>query len=210
MDIADAATDALLDDGATADAQPTDAAADADASVDKSATCVATFGSAIGNVGFARFDGTVVAVLEPGNKTCAAPNSTHVVIEIQTGGAVYRMVVDVDDKSSPGTIRATTVAHAWVGDPWADGWHTMPLDYPTTLGVHSPAFSSESTKVAVTAIESALEIGAKISVFATAMGEVNSAHLVHRNLTNADGAIVVDVDSAQPTWLLFAFSGATF
>ncbi len=36
-----------------------------DSAVDKSKTCVSTFGQAIGTVGFARFDGTVVAVIPP-------------------------------------------------------------------------------------------------------------------------------------------------
>jgi hypothetical protein len=48
-----------------------------------------------------------------------------------------------------------------------------------------------------------------VSIFVTAQGEADSAHLVHRNLTNQDGAIVVDVDGS-PTWLLFAFSDHSF
>ena len=50
------------------------------------------------------------------------------------------------------------------------------------------------------------------SVFlqATAQGEADSAHLVHRNYTNQDGAIVIGVDQASPTWLLFAFSDQSF
>jgi hypothetical protein len=192
-----------LDAGVDADASA------ADASVDKTKGCVSTFGSAIGAVGFARFDGTVVAVLPPGNKTCTAPNSTHLVLEMSFSGAVYRMVVDVDDTANPGTIRAKTISHPMIGGAWSDGWHTASLDYQIDLKLHDTDFTSEPTATAVTAITAALDIGAHVSVFATAMGEVDSAHLVHRNLPKQDGAIVVYV-AGSPTWLLFAFSDQTF
>jgi hypothetical protein len=51
----DASTDAI-------DAS-SDVTVDVGEDVDKSATCASQFGSAIGSVGFARFDGTVVAVV---------------------------------------------------------------------------------------------------------------------------------------------------
>jgi hypothetical protein len=186
-----------------------DGNAAADASVDKTKGCVSTFGSAIGAVGFARFDGTVVAVLPPGNTTCAAPNSTHLVLEMSFSGAVYRMVIDVDDTASPATIHAKTISHPMIGGAWSDGWHKVSLDYQRDLSLHATDFTSEPTAAAVGAITAALDIGAHVSVFATAMGEVDSAHLVHRNLPMQDGAIVVDVAGA-PTWLLFAFSDQTF
>ena len=195
-----------LDGAAIADARPTDGS---DGAVDKSKTCVGTFGSAIGSVGFARFDGTVVAVLAPANKTCTAPNSTHLVLELKLAGAVYRMVVDVNDAASPGTIHAKTLSHAMVGGPWSDGWHAVALDYGGTFGLHAADFTSESTADAVAAITDALDIGAHVSVFATAMGEVDSAHLIHKNVSKEDGAIVVDVEGS-PRWLLLAFSDQSF
>lgn len=201
------------DDASTAgdDAAQVDASPDvADANVDKSTPCVSTFGQAIGTVGFARFDGTVIAVLAPGNKTCTAPNSTHLVLELSFSGAVYRMVVDVDDTAATGTIHAHTIQHAMIGGPWQDGWHAVPLDYVTDLGQKASDFTSTKTADAVAAITAALDLGAHVSVFATAQGENDSAHLVHRNLTNQDGAIVVGVDGASPTWLLFSFSDQSF
>ena len=73
-----------------ADASVTDASED----VDKSAPCVATFGSAL-TAAFGRLDGTVIAVLPPNDQACPDPNSTHLIIEVLMGGAAYRMVVDV-------------------------------------------------------------------------------------------------------------------
>jgi hypothetical protein len=192
-------------------AAPSDASPEtADASVDKSKPCVSTFGQAIGSVGFARFDGTVVAILAPGNKTCTAPNSTHLVLELAFSGAVYRIVVDVDDLAASGTIHTRTITHAMIGGAWKDGWHAVPLDYVTDLGQKSTDLVSTPTAGAVEAITSALDLGAHVSVFATAQGENDSAHLIHRNLTNQDGAIVLDVDASTPTWLLFSFADQTF
>ena len=187
-----------------------EAAADVAPDVDKSASCVATFGDQIGSVGFARFDGTVLAVLPPNDQACPAPNSTHAVLEIEAKGAAYRMVIDVDDKFSPGTIETHTLAHALVGPPWSDGWQTVPLDYVGTLGLHSTDFASMSTNDAVAWLTAPIQVGAHVSVYATAQGEVDSAHLIHRNAPNADGAIVVDPESAAPTWLLFAFADQSF
>lgn len=198
-----------VDAGLADDAQG-DVADAADAFVDKTASCVSTFGNAIGSVGFARFDGTVLAVLAPGNKTCVAPNATHLVIELEFSGAAYRMVVDVDDLGEKGTIHMATLSHALVGGPWQDGVRAVPLDYVSVLGVHASSLVSTPTADAVAAITDALSLGAHVSVFATAQGEVDSAHLVHRNLNGQDGAIVVDVDGASPKWLLFSFANQPF
>jgi hypothetical protein len=192
---------------------PPDVASHPDASeagVDKSAPCVATFGQAIGSVGFARFDGTVVAILAPGNRTCPAPNSTHVVVELKFSGAVYRMVIDVDDTAAKGTIHARTITHPSIGGPWQDGWHAVPLDYVKDLAQSSATFSSSATADAVASITEALDLGAHVSVFATAQGENDSAHLVHRNAANKDGAIVIDPDGPAPKWLIFAFADQVF
>ena len=215
--VADTAAHDAPVDGSEASVDASDAPGDggADASVDKTAPCVSTFGNAIGSVGFARFDGTVVAVLPPGNTTCTAPNKTHLVIELKLTGVVYRMVIDVSDTTAPGTIGHHTLTHDLIGGPWVDGWHTMPLDYGTAFGLHSTDFPKEPTADAVAEITSALDLGAHVSIFATAQGEVDSAHLVHRVQTgttasNTDGAIVVGVDGASPKWLLFSFSDYTF
>ncbi|HEX8792788.1 MAG TPA: hypothetical protein VF765_17705 [Polyangiaceae bacterium] len=186
------------------------AARDAAVDVDKATTCAKTFGQAIGSVGFARFDGTVVAVVPPNDQACAEPNSTHLVLQLAFAGATYRMVIDVDDSAAPGSIRSHTMSHALPGGAWSDGWHSVPLDYVADLGLHATDFTSVKTAEAVASITAALDLGAKVSVFATAQGEADSAHLVHRNLTGKDGAIVVDVGSAVPTWLLFAFSDQAF
>lgn len=70
--------------------------------------------------------------------------------------------------------------------------------------------STEFTKPDLTAtVTDELEIGAGISVFASDMSRPDSAHLVHRYATNADGAIVISPDSS-PHYLLFRFDNQTF
>jgi hypothetical protein len=188
-------------------------AADAGSDVDKSAPCVSTFGSAL-TAAFGRLDGTVVAVLPPNDQACPAPNSTHMIIEVMMGGAVYRMVVDVLSTSGSPEVLIDEIDAPLVAGPWADGWHAgVVLDYVTTLAVHSTSFMPMPQADLVTKITSEIDLGAHISVFATSGGaadEPDSAHLVHRNLTNADGAIVVHPESAQPHWVLLSFAEQTF
>jgi hypothetical protein len=127
------------------------------------------------------------------------------------GGEAYRMVVDVlSDAGSP-DVHFTELDAALVGPAWSDGWHAgMTLDYVTTLAVHSPQLTAMHEGDLVTKITSEIALGAHISIFATATSaEPDSAHLVHRNLTNADGAIVIAADSA-PHYLLMAFDEQTF
>jgi hypothetical protein len=192
-----------------ADASPVDAAPD----VDKAKACASTFGSALTNA-FGRLDGTVVAVVPPNDQACAKPNSTHMVIQVAMGGATYRMVVDVlSSKGSP-DLGFDEIDAPLAAGAWAEGWHPgVVLDYQSTLNVHSAAFTTMHQAELVAKITSEIDLGAKISVFATSSGasfEPDSAHLVHRNLQNADGAIVIRPDSAQPHWLLLRFLDQTF
>ena len=60
----------------------------------KDAACASSFGDAL-TAAFGRVDGTVVAVVAPGTERCAMPNRDHVIVQVEFGGAVYRMVVNV-------------------------------------------------------------------------------------------------------------------
>jgi hypothetical protein len=186
-------------------------AVDAAADVDKSATCASTFGTAL-TAGFGRLDGTVTAVVPPNDQMCAAPNATHLVIQVKMGGAIYRMVVDVLSNVAPPDVYFYEMDAPLAAGAWADGWHAGDaLDYVTTLGVHSTSFTAMKEADLVAKITSEIELGARISVFATnGSSEPDSAHLVHRNLTNQDGAIVIGPDSAQPHYMLLRFNEQTF
>jgi hypothetical protein len=180
-----------------------------DAAVDKAAACASTFGAGLTNA-FGRLDGTVLAVVEPGNMTCAMPNSTHVVLEVTVNGDAYRMVANVLSTSNDPHVWLGETDAPLVGDAWAEGWHPGPqLDYVSTLHVTKTQFTEGDETAAVARLQDKLQIGAKISVYATSQNSPSSAHLIHRNATNADGAIVLDPDTA-PHYLLTAFPEQSF
>jgi hypothetical protein len=54
--------------------------------VDKAATCASSFGNAL-TAAFGRLDGTVRAVVPPAHPTCPRPNSDHLILEVDSGGA---------------------------------------------------------------------------------------------------------------------------
>jgi hypothetical protein len=194
--------------GSPAAVSPDAAAPDA---TDKSAGCASTFGTALTNA-FGRLDGTLVAIVEPGNMRCAMPNSTHVVVQVMAQGAVYRMVANVLSTSSDPHVWLGATDHALVGEAWSEGWHPdEQLDYALTLGVGKASFTQADEPTAVARIVDGLTIGAHLSVYATSSGgaQADSAHLIHRNSTNADGAIVIDPESA-PHYLLTAFPEQSF
>lgn len=204
-------------DASTADAA-TDAASDvaapdsADAAVDKSATCASTFGAALTNA-FGRLDGTILAVVPPAQPTCAQPNSTHLVLQVTTNGAAYRMVLDVWGNPPDPTVSLLDLDAPLAGPAWSEGWHeAIALDYVLTLKVKSSAFTPHPQTELVALVTSELDLGAHVSVFATSSGgtKADSAHLIHRNATNADGAIVVRPESSNAHYMLFRFADQVF
>lgn len=166
----------------------------------KAAACASTFGNALTD-SFGRADGTIVAVVPAGHPTCPQPNGTHLVLQMTIDGAVYRMVTNLD-------VLTHAVDAPLAGGTWSEGWHPgVQFDYATTLGVTANDFDLNPSPEAW--ITNQLEIGAHVSVFATSQSYHDSAHLVHRNTTNMDGAIVVDPETS-PHYLLFRFSNQAF
>ncbi|MGE0867933.1 MAG: hypothetical protein AB7P03_05215 [Kofleriaceae bacterium] len=176
---------------------------------DKAAPCVATFGKDLAD-GFGRLDGTVVAVLPPGNQTCPRPNSTHLILEVAATGQVYRMVAATKSATGKPDMALAQRDAPLEGPAWAEGWHLgIPLDYVTTFGLHREDFVTSPQAELVQTVTSQLELGARVSVFATVEGQPDSAHLIHRNTSDADGAIVINPDTAAH-YLLFRFDNQLF
>jgi hypothetical protein len=200
--------------GSSAEAPIPDAAIP-DAQVDKSGTCTDTFGSELTSA-FGRLDGTVLAIVRPVDQQCPRPNSDHVILEVTMHGAAYRMVVNVqsDVAGEDPRVKMNVIDHALPGAAWSEGWHAgEPLDYVTTLGVHSDAFVPEEIGALADDISAMIDLGDHVSVYATSGGppsNADSAHLVHRNAANQDGAIVLHADGAHPKILLFSFDSQTF
>lgn len=215
-DVADGAADvssqdavAPMDAQGVQDAQDAVAEAAADARVDLAAMCTDRFGTAL-TAAFGRVDGTVLAVLRPTDQQCPRPNSTHVIAEVTFGGAAYRIVINI--QSTRGTPNVFFLEHSapLVGPAWSEGWHPgLDFDYATTLSVRSTAFAEVDAATVTERMLARFRVGARVSFFTTSSGG-DSAHLVHRNATNRDGAIVIDPDTATPTYLLVRFSDQTF
>jgi hypothetical protein len=190
-------------------AAPTDAAAidsPDGASIDKAANCASTFTSIL-DTGFGRLDGIVRAVVPPSHPTCALPNDDHLVVQVDVGAATYRIVVNV---KSTGNVRLAAIDAALPGPAFGSGWHVgESLDYVTTLGVHTASFTPHPMDELVALVTDQIEIGMPLSAYSSTSGGVSSTHLVHRNTTNQDGALVLDT-TGSPHWLLFAFSNQSF
>lgn len=188
-----------------------EASADIATDTNPAAACASTFGDQLTNA-FGKLDGYVTAIVREMDTSCPEGTSpTHIVLQVKSLGAVYRMVVNVQsDRGTDLDVRFASIAHPGLS-PWLEGWHAPAgLDYPSMLMVHSDATFKPSTKPDLVAkIVELVPIGSQVSVYATSSGG-SSAHLVHRHASMDDGAIVVNPSSASPTWLLFHFSDQTF
>jgi hypothetical protein len=180
-----------------------------DSSIDKSAGCVNNFGDDL-TEGFGRLDGTLVAVVPPGSD-CPRPNSTHIILQVRQGGDVYRMVAAVvSDFGNPDMALLEREAPL-AGPAWQEGWHLgVPFDYVATMGAHRLDFTPVAKQDLVDAIDRAAAIGGRVSVFATVEQQHDSAHLIHRNQSNRDGAIVFGADGASPRYFLLRFDNQLF
>lgn len=194
----------------------TDDAGDAADSADAfkpTGMCAATFGNGL-TEGFGRIDGIVYAVQKPSDTSCVLPNSDHLILQVLMKGAVYRLVVNIesDRAGSDPKIQIAVLPHALPAPAFAEGWHLgAGLDYVTSLGAHSDAsFTPLVLADAVTKIASEVKVGDPVAVYGTSgNGRPESAHLIHRNKTNEDGAIVVS-PTTMPRFMLFHFDNQTF
>ncbi len=183
-----------------------DAAPDVAASL-----CTRTFGTGVAP-SHGRLDGTVRAVILPGDTTCPSDND-HVIVQIDSGGATYPLWINVES-NLPTTVdklvRVATPSLALPFPAWSSGWHGgLSLDYPS-VGLHSTA---AFTPMAISAlgpfIASKVPIGARVSAYAYGFNTMDGAHKVHRNIGGDDGALVV-LGTGAPTWLAFHFAGQSF
>jgi hypothetical protein len=183
-----------------------------DAAPDVATTrCTTTFGTAVApNHG--RLDGTVRAVILPGDTTCPSDND-HVIVQIDATGGTYAVWINVESNLPTTVDKVVRVASPSLALPapaWTNGWHGgLSLDYPS-LGLHS---STSFTPMAIGSlgalIVSKVPVGARVSAYAYGFNTMDGAHKVHRNLGGDDGALVV-LGTGTPTWLAFHFAGQSF
>ena len=107
-------------------------------------------------------------------------------------------------------MRYLALDHALPGPAWSEGVHTgIALDYVAELGVHTGDFAPHPLAELADVVTEAITLGQRVSVFAQSSGGA-SAHQIHRNGANVDGAIVLDADGPAPRALLFHFADQSF
>jgi hypothetical protein len=176
--------------------------------VDKSQGCVGTFGNQLVD-GFYRLDAIMVAVVPPGSN-CPRPNDSHIILEIRIAGDVYRMVAAVESQVGNPDMALAERDAPLVGPAWSEGVHAgVAFDYVANLGLHRLDFAPTPAPELIDRLTFPIEIGGKVSVFATVEQADDSAHLVHRNGSSRDGAIVLSPDTA-PHYMLLRFDNQLF
>jgi hypothetical protein len=166
------------------------------------ATCTSQFGTALTST-HGRMDGLLVSIVPPGSMQQCNDDTGHVHLQVQIAGAVYDVAVNTD-------VLYAELDVALPGGPWAEGWHQgESLDYPTTFGLHTAAFTTSDPASIATKIETELAAVNHISIFATGYGP-DGAHDVHRQGKNEDGAIAINPLSPKAHVLTFCFSTDSF
>jgi len=165
--------------------------------------CTSSFGDALSGA-YGRLDGFAVAVVPPASGGGCNADRHHVHLQVSAGGQTYDVAINTDS----GFIAEKDMPLP--GGAWSEGWHTdASLDYPTDLGLHDADFTAGSEDVLDQDIESALASANHVSVFATPYSH-GGVHLVHRQSSGHDGALVTDPLSAQAHVFAFHFSNQSF
>jgi len=171
--------------------------------------CTGSFGSAM-STSFGRLDGFLVSIIDPGQGSSCNGDSSHVHLQVQMNGAVYDVAVNIDSSTGSPDVDFSKTTHALVGGAWSEGWHTQDkLDYAADLGVHSGSFTSMTPTQLTNEVVSDLATVNHISVFMTGYSS-QGGHLVHREGSSHDGALVLQPLSGAPQYLLFHFADQTF
>lgn len=187
--------------GASADLTASDASAGDGTPVRKA--CVSSFGSGLSGTS-GRLDGTVVAVVSPGTRTCSG-DRTHVHLQVLSNGSVYDVAANVDG----GYIAEKDVPLP--KGAFAEGWHRgASLDYVSDLGLHSTDFRTGSLSDLTQELETALASANHVSVFGTIYNH-GGMHLIHRSKSGgSDGAIVTEPLAPQARVFAFHFDSQSF
>jgi hypothetical protein len=127
----------------------------------------------------------------------------HLHLQVKMSGSVYDIAVNVDgleaeiDAPLPGTA-------------WSEGWHAgEQLDYVKNLGLHAASFTVTGLSAVRQSVETAVANANHVAIYGTGYGP-DGAHLIHREGSSRDGAIVLDPLGATPHIIAFRFDTDTF
>ena len=173
--------------------------------------CTKSFGSGL-SPAHGRLDGYLVSIVAPTVHTCNGDDH-HVHLQVAAGGAVYDVAVNILSDQATGTAGDVLVDELdapLAGSEWIEGWHTpVALDYVITLGLHATAFTAKGPDELAAQLEQELAAVNHISVYGTGYGP-DGMHLIHRNKTNQDGALVLYPTTGAPRYIAFHFATQTF
>jgi len=171
--------------------------------------CVSSFGSAMTAV-YGRLDGILVAIVDPNTTSACRGDDNHIHLQIRVNGNIEDIAVNNASTSGSPNVDFRTVNAALRGGAWSEGWHPgQTLDYANNLGVSSTSFTERTPAQIVSLVDAALANANHVSIFTTGF-DATGGHLIHRNPTNHDGAIVINPLSANPQYLLFHFVTQSF
>ena len=170
-------------------------------------TCTNTLGNAL-TAQHGRLDGTLVAIVAPGARTCNG-DSDHVHLQVQANGAVYDVAVNVHDNTGGNVFYLARDGAPWPFS-WVEGWHpNVPLGY-RALGLTAGQFTAFPLTTLAGKITTELAGVNHVSIFATGYGP-DGIHNVHfGDGYGYDGAIVIRPLSSNARTLYFHFADQSF
>lgn len=171
--------------------------------------CTSTFGSAM-SATFGRLDGFLVSVVNPNTTTACRGDDNHIHLQVQVNGGIEDIAVNIASTTGNPDVDFRTINAALKGSAWTEGWHTgQTLDYPTNLGVSSTSFTEDTPTQLTTLVDNLVANANHVSIFATGF-DATGGHLIHREGSSHDGAIVINPTTSSPTYLLFHFTTQSF
>jgi len=171
--------------------------------------CTSSFGSAM-TAGFGRLDGFLVSIVNPNTTTACRGDDNHIHLQVRVNGRVQDIAVNIASTSGNPNVDFRTLNAPLRGGAWSEGWHTgQSLDYANHLGVSASSFTERTPIQLTSLVDSTLASANHVSIFTTGF-DATGGHLIHRNPTNHDGAIVINPLSANPQSLLFHFVTQSF
>ena len=146
----------------------------------------------------------------PNTTTSCRGDDNHIHLQVLVHGGIEDIAVNIASTSGNPDLDFLAVNATLRGGAWSEGWHTgQTLDYPTHLGVHSGSFVEKTPTQLTSLLDSALASANHVSIFTTGF-DATGGHLVHREGSSHDGAIVINPLSSSPQYLLLHFSTQSF
>jgi hypothetical protein len=174
--------------------------------------CTSKYGNKI-TQSYGRLDGRLIALVPSNKKGCDA-DSGHLHLQVSVDGSVYDIAISLVSDKTTGSPDVALLEHdaPLLDGPWEEGWHTagVALDYPKMFAVHSEDFTPIPQATLEAKLIAMLASINHVSVFATGYSDSTGAHLVHRNGSGHDGALVLHPTTGAPHYLLFHFATQSF